>query len=111
MNHIPYFLTAIFETGRIPKKSDIGLILSRQVNANIFVITVANLVFALRTKTKNEPISEINTFISEHRFDFGFCPAGEHKVCPYTVRWYYYICVSLMAMDYYFWFFRAITMP
>ena len=68
-------------------------------------------MFALRTKTENEPISEINTFISKHRFDFGFCPEGKHKVRLYTVRWYKYICVSLMAMDFYSSPFKAITMP
>jgi hypothetical protein len=58
-----------------------------------------------------KPISEINTFISEHRFDFGFYLEGEHKVRPYTVRWYKYICVSLMAMDFYSSPFWAITIP
>jgi len=43
----------------------------------------ANLMFALRTKTINEPMSETNSFASENRFDSGFRSVGEHKVRPY----------------------------
>jgi len=43
----------------------------------------ANLMFALRTKTINEPMSETNPFVSENRFDSGFSSEGEHKVRPY----------------------------
>ena len=43
----------------------------------------ANLVFALRTITRNEPMTENHTFVSRHRFDSGYCLEGEHKVRPY----------------------------
>ena len=33
----------------------------------------ANLMFALRLKTGNAPMSEINVFNYDHRFDLGFC--------------------------------------
>jgi hypothetical protein len=40
----------------------------------------ANLMFARRTTIVCVPMSEA---IFEHRFDTGFCSAGEHKVRPY----------------------------
>jgi hypothetical protein len=43
----------------------------------------ANLMFALRTTTINEPMTETNSFVSEHRFDSGCSSEGEHKVRPY----------------------------
>ena len=42
----------------------------------------ANLMFALRTITRNEPMTETHTFVSKHRFDSGYCLEGEHKVPP-----------------------------
>jgi hypothetical protein len=45
----------------------------------------ANLMFALRTTTGINPMfeGERPAFILGHRFDFGFCSEGEHKVRPY----------------------------
>jgi len=41
-------------------------------------------MFARRTITTiNEPMSETNSFVSEHRFVFGCSSEGEHKVRTY----------------------------
>ena len=63
-----------------------------------------------RTRSQAEPGNE-------HRSEFALTlrqwplPAHSRQVRPYTVRWYNYICVSLVAMDFYSSPFRAITMP
>ena len=36
-----------------------------------------------RSKTEFQPMSETNSFVSEHRFDSGCSSEGEHKVRPY----------------------------
>jgi hypothetical protein len=42
----------------------------------------ANLVFALRTKTENEPMTETNTLDFGHRFGFGFCSRANTRFAP-----------------------------
>jgi hypothetical protein len=39
-------------------------------------------MFALRTITRNEPMTETHTFVSKHRFDSGYCLESEHTFRP-----------------------------
>ena len=56
----------------------IQLYLSDETRTNVG----ANLVFALRQKTGNAPMSETNVFNYDNRFDLGFCSRANTRYAP-----------------------------